>query len=73
VAQWRVDGYVKKLAFCHVPAPRPLRLPLKILRRLGKAMDAGVALLKSQLSDSGPHLPDQDDRESTRAPASRRI
>ena len=44
-----------------------------ILRRLGKAMDAGVALLKSQLSDSGPHLPDQDDRESTRAPASRRI
>ena len=71
VAHWRVDDHVKKLAFCHIPAPWALRLPLKILRRLGKSARAGISLLKSQLSDSGLPAPDQD-RDSARTPVSRR-
>jgi len=34
VADWRVDVQVRKLAFCHMPAPWALRLPLKAWRRL---------------------------------------
>lgn len=36
VADWRVEETVKKLAFCHVPAPRLLHLPLKIARRFSR-------------------------------------
>ncbi len=34
IAEWRVHSDVRKLAFCHIPAPRLLRLPLKVWRRL---------------------------------------
>lgn len=37
VADWQVEETVRKLAFCHVPAPRLLHLPLKIARRLSQS------------------------------------
>jgi len=36
VAHWKVDRYIRKLAFCQIPAPRFLRPLLAVARRLGK-------------------------------------
>lgn len=33
---WEVDHYVRKVAFCHNPIPRGLRLPVRIVRRLAR-------------------------------------
>ena len=44
VADWQVVATVKKLAFCHTPAPWALRLPLKLLRRLKKIAAGSVSL-----------------------------
>ncbi|MDT6963651.1 MULTISPECIES: cupin domain-containing protein [Cupriavidus] len=33
---WEVDRYVRKVAFCHSPVPRGLRLPVRIARRLAR-------------------------------------
>lgn len=33
-ARWKVPVYVKKLAFCRDPVPRPLRLLVQVFRRL---------------------------------------
>jgi uncharacterized cupin superfamily protein len=71
VAHWHVEDHVKKLAFCHVPAPRLLRLPLKALRYLNKAAGKGLRQLKSQLSDSGLSAREQD-ADGARASATRR-
>lgn len=53
VADWHIESHVKKLAFCHMPAPWPLRPLLKLLRRLSALTRRGLALLKTQLADTG--------------------
>lgn len=75
VADWRIESHVKKLAFCHTPAPSLMRPPLKLLRRLGKLSRAALALLKTQLSDSGLAERAEQDEKSGRgaAPVSRRV
>lgn len=59
-ARWNVDSYVKKLAFCHLPAPLVLRLMLKITRRLGNLWRTGTGFVASQISGQAlfePPLP----------------
>lgn len=61
-ARWKVDCYVRKLGFCHQPAPLPLRLLLKIARRLGGSWRAGTRLVTAQISGPAlfePSPPDQ--------------
>ncbi len=53
VADWQIDRPVKKLAFCHIPAPWLLRLPLNLLRRLGRLARGAWRLVKPHLSDAG--------------------
>jgi len=36
VAHWKVDCYIRKLAFCQIPAPKLLRPVLGLARRLGQ-------------------------------------
>ncbi|HWA69393.1 MAG TPA: cupin domain-containing protein [Rhizomicrobium sp.] len=45
VAQWKIDTYIRKLAFCQLPTPRPLRLPLRALRRLARILGKTAAAL----------------------------
>lgn len=52
VADWRIESHVKKLAFCQVPAPLLLRLPLKAWRRLCALAGTIPQLLRVQFSDT---------------------
>jgi len=52
VADWRIESHVKKLAFCQVPAPMLLRLPLKAWRRLCALAGTIPQLLRVQFSDT---------------------
>jgi hypothetical protein len=40
-AVWRVDSYVRKVAFCRTPVPRPLMLASRIIRKLMKLAGVG--------------------------------
>ena len=49
-AEWTVDKYVRKLAFCRVPLPRPLVMARHVVRRVkrltgGAQQDGGSGLL----------------------------
>jgi uncharacterized cupin superfamily protein len=50
-AEWTVDKYIRKLAFCRTPVPRYLTLARQVARRLKRAVrggsnkDAGSGLL----------------------------
>jgi uncharacterized cupin superfamily protein len=54
VADWRVHVQVKKLAFCHVPAPLALRLPLKAARRIAKLWRVLTGAVKAQPTAGRP-------------------
>jgi uncharacterized cupin superfamily protein len=68
-AHWSVDRHVKKLAFCHLPAPFVLRLPLKITRRLGRLWQTGIRLVGSQISGPAFFEPAQSVNKSTKPQA----
>src|SRR5258708_2440343 len=40
-AEWTVDNYVRKLAFCRTPVPRVLTLARHVIRRLRRAVRGG--------------------------------
>src|ERR1700688_1164055 len=40
-AEWTVDNYVRKLAFCRTPVPRVLTLARHVVRRLKRAVRGG--------------------------------
>lgn len=40
-AVWRVDDYVRKVAFCRSPVPGPLMLAARMLRKLAKIAGIG--------------------------------
>lgn len=54
IAHWKVDRYIRKLAFCQVPAPWPLRLPLRLARRLGRRLGKVTAFTGRLLADDRP-------------------
>lgn len=56
VAHWRVDRYIKKLAFCQNPVPSALNVPMKLVRRIARPFARAMALLAGLLAD--PALPD---------------
>lgn len=41
-AEWTVDNYVRKLAFCRTPLPRYLNLARQVVRRLKRAVRGGA-------------------------------
>jgi uncharacterized cupin superfamily protein len=54
-AHWHVDEYVRKLAFCQRPLPRPLQTPINLLRRLkarlqGQSAGGGLMDLDAERS-----------------------
>jgi hypothetical protein len=40
-AEWYVEGYVRKLAFCHIPLPHQVLLAKRIYRRLKRLLGNG--------------------------------
>ena len=42
-AEWNVEGYVRKIAFCHIPLPRQLQLAKRVYRRLKRVLGSGSA------------------------------
>jgi hypothetical protein len=66
LADWRIHVRVKKLAFCHMPAPWALRLPLKAARRLGKLWCAITGAVNTRSATA-------DQPERRHPAASRRI
>lgn len=54
VAQWHVENYVRKLAFCQKPAPKIVNLPLRVARRLLSQIHKGVALVRGSLAEPLP-------------------
>ena len=42
-AEWTVDNYVRKLAFCRTPVPRVLTVARHVVRRLKRAVRGGAA------------------------------
>ena len=42
-AEWTVDNYVRKLAFCRTPVPRVLTVARHMVRRLKRAVRGGAA------------------------------
>jgi uncharacterized cupin superfamily protein len=74
VADWRVHAHIKKLAFCHVPAPRALRVPLKAWRRLAAWVDAKRNRLNNRpLRLPGPTLKIAPDHRSHPDPAQKSL
>ncbi|SDP38279.1 hypothetical protein SAMN04488595_10829 [Ralstonia sp. 25mfcol4.1] len=43
---WEVDNYVRKVAFCHNPIPRGLRLLVRIARRLAREVQIRTEKLR---------------------------
>jgi uncharacterized protein len=41
-AEWTVDSYIRKLAFCRTPLPRPLVFARSIARRIKRLVHGGV-------------------------------
>ncbi len=41
-AEWTVDGYIRKLAFCRTPLPRPLVFARSIARRIKRLARGGT-------------------------------
>lgn len=58
VAHWKVDAYVRKLAFCQTPAPALVHLPLRLVRRVARHLAKIVPLVAGLLADPG--LPDYE-------------
>lgn len=42
-AEWTVDNYIRKLAFCRTPVPRLLTVARQVARRLKRAVRGGSA------------------------------
>jgi len=57
VAQWHVESYVRKLAFCQKPLPMILSMPLRAVRRLLAQFRKGVRLVQGSLAAP---LPESD-------------
>jgi uncharacterized protein len=43
-AEWTVDNYVRKLAFCRTPVPRLVTVARQVVRRLKRAVRGGAAV-----------------------------
>ncbi len=62
-AVWRIDSYVRKLAFFRQPVPRPLSLMLRAYRRAAEmalalsAPDASPAKLDAVMDEPAPRRP----------------
>ncbi len=37
-AVWRVENYVRKVAFCRIPVPQPVSLGMRAFRKLGRML-----------------------------------
>lgn len=46
-AVWRVDEYVRKVAFCRNPVPQPVMLATRVLKKLMRLTGAGRAMSDS--------------------------
>ncbi|MGJ0508567.1 MAG: cupin domain-containing protein [Methylocystis sp.] len=54
-AVWRVDDYVRKVAFCRTPVPAPILFATRILRKLST-----LAGLRSRAPAAAPMFANQD-------------
>jgi hypothetical protein len=55
VAQWHIESYVRKLAFCQKPLPMILNLPLRAVRRVLSQFHKGVTLVQGSLAEPLPN------------------
>lgn len=58
ISTWRVRSYVRKVAFLRQPAPRPVSLTLRLVRRLARMLKASEAPT-GNLQPATARMPDQ--------------
>ena len=54
VAQWRIDRYVRKLAFCQNPVPVPLNFAWRLMRRAARVIGEIIPIFRRTMDAQGP-------------------
>ena len=54
VAEWRIDSYVRKLAFCQNPVPLPLNIVWRLIRRAARVIGEFIPIFRRTMAVEGP-------------------
>jgi uncharacterized cupin superfamily protein len=54
IAQWHVENYVRKVAYCQKPVPAPVALPLRLLRKIFAQFGKAISLIRQSLANPNP-------------------